>query len=85
MRTDRQNGSMNLSSTVGGVLIGLIVGFPAGVLFASARRGWADVGTAKRTVPTARKAARARTREALVLGFLLAIFGAVAIGIARGH
>ncbi len=76
---------MSLSSTVGGVLTGLVVGFPAGVLFAMARRGWTDVANAKKAVPTARKTAVSRTGEALVLGVLLAIVGAVAIGIARGR
>jgi hypothetical protein len=76
---------MNVSATVAGVLIGLVIGFPAGVLFAVARRGWNDVGTAKRAIPTARRNARARTREALILGLLLAVVGAVAVGIARGH
>ncbi len=76
---------MSVSATVAGVLVGLVVGFPAGVLFAVARRGWTDVGAAKRAVPTARRTARARTREALVLGFLLAVVGAVAVGITRGR
>jgi hypothetical protein len=76
---------MTITATVAGVLIGLVVGFPAGVLFSAMRRGWSDVGTAKRAVPTARRHARARTREALVLGLLLFIAGAVAVGIARGR
>jgi hypothetical protein len=76
---------MIITSTVAGVLIGLVIGFPAGLLFAVARRGWTDVGAAKRAIPTARRNARARTREALLLGLLLFIVGAVAIGIARGR
>ena len=82
---DLDNERMVLSATVTGVLIGIVVGFPAGVLFSAMRRGWSDVGTAKRAVPTARRHARARTREALILGLLLFIVGAVAIGIARGR
>jgi len=81
---DHDNGSMTITATLAGVLIGLVVGFPAGVLFSAMRRGWSDVGTAKRAIPTARRHARARTREALVLGLLLFIAGVVAIGIARG-
>lgn len=76
---------MSVTSTVAGVLIGLVVGFPAGVLYAVARRGWTDLAGAKKAVPTARKTAYNRTREALLLGGLLAIVGAVAIGIARGR
>jgi hypothetical protein len=76
---------MSVSSTVLGVLIGLVVGFPAGMLYAAARRGWTDVRTAKRAIPTARRTARARTREALILGLLLFVAGAVAVGIARGR
>jgi hypothetical protein len=82
---DHDNGSMTITSTLAGVLIGLVVGFPAGVLFAVARRGWNDVGAAKRAVPTARKTAFKRTREALFLGLLLFVAGAVAIGIYRGR
>jgi hypothetical protein len=82
---DHDNGSMTITATFAGVLIGLVVGFPAGVLFSAMRRGWSDVGTAKRAIPTARRHARARTKEALVLGLLLFIVGAVAIGIARGR
>jgi len=82
---DRDNGSMTITSTLAGVLIGLVVGFPAGVLYAVARRGWTDVGAAKKAVPTARKTAFKRTREALFLGLLLFIVGAVAIGIYRGR
>jgi hypothetical protein len=83
-RIDEDNSPMSVSSTVAGVLIGLVVGFPAGMLFAIARRGWTDLTGAKKAVPTARKVAFTRTREAVILGALLAVVGAVAIGIARG-
>jgi len=66
-----------------GVLIGIVVGFPGGVLYAVARRGWTDLAGAKKAVPTARKTAFNRTREGLILGFALAVVGAVAIGLAR--
>ena len=75
--------AMSVSPLVTGVLIGIVVGFPAGVLYAVARRGWTDVAGAKKAVPGARKVAMTRTREALVLGFALAVVGAVAIGLAR--
>jgi hypothetical protein len=84
-RIDHDNGSMTITATLAGVLIGLVVGFPAGVLFSVARRGWTDVGAAKRAIPTARRTSFKRTREALFLGLLLFIVGAVAIGIARGR
>jgi hypothetical protein len=82
---DLDNKRMVISATVTGVLIGIVVGFPAGVLYAVARRGWTDHTAAKKAVPTARRVAFRRTREALILGVLLAVVGAVAIGIARGR
>jgi hypothetical protein len=69
-----------MAATVVGLLIGLVCGVPAGMLVAGARRGWADVATAKRAVPKARKGARAKTVEALFLGFLLMIALALALG-----
>ena len=74
-----------VSATVGGVLVGLVAGFPAGMLFVTVKRAWADVNTAKAAVPKARKGAWGRTREALLLGFFLAIGVALAIGAARGN
>lgn len=74
---------MSVSPLVTGVLIGVVVGFPGGMLYAKMRRGWTDVAGAKKAVPGARKVALTRTREALILGFALAVAGAVAIGLAR--
>jgi hypothetical protein len=85
LRVDHHNDPMNVTSTITGVLIGLVVGFPGGMLYSAARRGWADLATAKKGIPVARKNAFVRTREAVILGVLLAIVGAVAIGIARGR
>ena len=56
-----------------------MVGFGAGVLYAVARRAWADLGTVKRAVGTTNRAAWLRTRELIVLGFLLAIAAALAL------
>ena len=70
--------------TLVGILIGLVCGVPAGMLVSNFRRSWADVGTAKKAVPTARKGAWSRTREAFLLCFLLMIAVALAIG-ARTH
>jgi hypothetical protein len=73
----------HLSPAVIGVLIGLIVGFPAGALYASARRSWSDLSGARKAIPIARKTAWTRTRQAVVLGFALAVVAAIGIGIAR--
>jgi hypothetical protein len=74
-----------VSATVGGVLVGLVAGFPAGMLFISMKRAWSDVSTAKAAVPKARQGAWGRTREALLLGFLLAVGVALAIGASRAN
>ena len=74
-----------VSATLGGVLVGLVAGFPAGMLFVSVRRAWTDVTTAKAAVPKARKGAWGRTREALLLTFFLAIGVALAIGAVRNQ
>ena len=72
------------AAMIGGLLVGLVCGVPAGMLVANVRRGWVDVGAAKKAVPVARKGAWGRTREAFLLGFLLVIAVALAIG-ARTH
>ena len=46
----------SVSTMVGGVLVGLVAGFPAGILFVTLRKAWADVGSAKKAVPKARRA-----------------------------
>jgi hypothetical protein len=76
---------MKASPIVVGVLIGIVVGFPGGMLFAAARRSWTDFFVARKAIPVVRKTALLRTREALILGLLLAIAGAVAIGVARAR
>ena len=62
-----------VSPIVSGVLIGLVAGFPGGMLFARVRRGWSDVSSAKAGVPKARKTAWTLTRQAIILGLLLAL------------
>jgi hypothetical protein len=74
---------MNASPIIVGVLVGIVVGFPGGVLYANVRRAWTDLSGARKAVPGARKIALSRTREALILGVLLAITLGVAIGLAR--
>jgi hypothetical protein len=71
------------SATVGGVLIGLVAGFPAGIIFVALRKAWADVGTAKKAVPKARRGAWGRTREAAILTFLLMLGVVLGIGAIR--
>jgi len=74
---------MNASPTIVGVLIGIVVGFPGGMLYATARRAWTDLSGARKAIPVARTIAFTRAREALILGVLLAIATGVAIGLAR--
>ena len=66
--------------TMPGILVGVTTGFGAGVLFAVARRAWKDHATISRAAGPAAKAAWRRTMEMLVLGFLLAVVVAYAIG-----
>ncbi len=68
------------AAMIGGLLVGLVCGVPAGMLVANVRRSWADVGVAKKAVPVARKGAWGRTREAFLLTFLLFVAVALAIG-----
>jgi hypothetical protein len=73
----------SVSTTIGGVLLGLVAGFPAGIIFVKLRKAWADVGSAKTAVPKARRGAWKWTREAFLLTFLLAIAVAAGIGALR--
>jgi hypothetical protein len=66
--------------TMPGVLVGVTTGFGAGVLFAVARRAWKDHATISRAAGPAARTAWKRTIEMLILGFLLAVVAAYAIG-----
>jgi ABC-type dipeptide/oligopeptide/nickel transport system permease component len=79
----RDNSGMQVTPVVTGVLIGIVVGFPAGMLYAVARRSWKDHNTTKAGMPGLRKAAFARSREFVVFGFLLAVAAAIGIGATR--
>jgi len=46
---------MEASPIIVGVLIGIAVGFPGGVLYASARRAWTDLSGARKAIPVARR------------------------------
>jgi hypothetical protein len=71
--------------TLAGVLVGLVGGFAGGWLYAVMRRAWRDVGAAQRGAAGAKRAAWGRTGEALVLGFLLTVAVAYALGTANGR
>ena len=66
--------------TLGGFIAGAIVGMGVGWLWATFRRGWRDLGTAKRTAATAGRNAWLNTRHLVFLGFLLAVVAALALG-----
>jgi uncharacterized membrane protein len=66
--------------TLAGVLVGLVAGFGAGILYSVMRRAWKDVGTAQGAVPKLKKSAWGRSGEALFLGFLLVVAVAYALG-----
>jgi hypothetical protein len=68
-----------------GFLIGLVAGFPGGMLFARVRRGWSDVSSAKAGVPKARRSAWTVTRQAIILGLLLALAAAAMLGAHRNR
>ncbi|MFI5906034.1 hypothetical protein [Dactylosporangium sp. NPDC051541] len=66
--------------TLGGFLLGGLVGFGFGFLYAMARRAWRSVAGAKELAGEARSSAWARTGELVILGFFLAVFAALALG-----
>jgi len=66
--------------TLPGVLIGAVVGLPAGILYATFRRAWRDVSSYQKSTDNATRNAWKRTADMLVLGFLLAVAVAYALG-----
>ncbi len=66
--------------TLGGFLIGAVVGFGGGVLYSMARRAWNDVTGARKTADAANQIAWRRTGELILLGFFLAVIAALALG-----
>jgi hypothetical protein len=73
----------SVSPIVAGIFVGLILAFPAGILFAKLRKGWGDVRSAKAGVPKARKTAWKATGQALLVGGLLVAVGVGLIGAHR--
>ncbi|GAA3290264.1 hypothetical protein GCM10020218_060580 [Dactylosporangium vinaceum] len=65
---------------MGGFLLGGLVGFGFGFLYAMARRAWASHASARELASGAGKSAWARTGELIVLGFFLAVFAALVLG-----
>lgn len=66
--------------TLAGVLIGIVVGFPGGVLFQVVRAAWKGHASLAQATEGARKSAWRRTFEFALLGFLLLVFAAYALG-----
>jgi NhaP-type Na+/H+ or K+/H+ antiporter len=66
--------------TVGGFVVGLIVGMGVGWLWATFRQGWRAVSGSKKLVATAQRGAWLQTRHLIGLGFLLAVVAALALG-----
>jgi hypothetical protein len=66
--------------TLGGLLTGAMVGFGIGWLFAVFRRAWRDLSGAQKATAAVGRTAWRRTGEMLVLGFLLLVVAALALG-----
>ena len=66
--------------TLGGFLVGGVVGFGLGFLYSVARRAWRDLSAVKSAAGGAGRAAWSRTGELIILGFFLAVFAALALG-----
>jgi ABC-type dipeptide/oligopeptide/nickel transport system permease component len=66
--------------TLPGVLVGAVVAFPAGMLYAIFRRAWRDVASYQKSTDNATKNAWKRTADVFVLGFLLLVAVAYALG-----
>ena len=66
--------------TLPGVLVGAVFAFPAGMLYATFRRAWRDVSTYQKSTQNATNNAWKRTADLIVLGLLLAICAAYALG-----
>jgi protein-S-isoprenylcysteine O-methyltransferase Ste14 len=65
---------------LGGFLAGAAIGFGLGWLFALFRNSWNGVTAMKRGTDAATKGAWRRTRELVLLGFLLLVAAAMALG-----
>jgi ABC-type antimicrobial peptide transport system permease subunit len=66
--------------TLGGILTGLVFGFPAGVLFAAVRAAWGDHKSARDKAVAAGRMKWRLSGQGLLLAFLLAVGVALALG-----
>ena len=66
--------------TLGGFVAGLIVGLGIGWLWAFFRQAWRAASGTKKLAETAQRNAWLNTRHLLILGFLLAVVAALALG-----
>jgi NhaP-type Na+/H+ or K+/H+ antiporter len=66
--------------TVGGFVVGLVVGMGVGWLWATFRQGWRAASGSKKLAASAQKGAWLQTRHLIGLGFLLAVIAALALG-----
>lgn len=72
--------------TLGGILAGLVLGFPAGALWAAVRAAWGDHKGARDKATAAGRAKWRLSRQGLFLAFLLAVGVALALGgVAEGR
>lgn len=71
--------------TLGGLLAGVVLGFPAGVLFTLVRAAWNDHTGARAKAAEAGRTKWRLPGQGLLLGFLLAVAAALTLGgIAEG-
>jgi hypothetical protein len=66
--------------TLAGVLVGVVVGFPGGVLFQFARSAWKGKAGLQKATAEAGSVAWRRTLELIFLGFLLLAVAAFMLG-----
>jgi hypothetical protein len=77
---------MQRGVTMAGVLLGLVIGLPAGVAFAVARRAWRDLTKTKALLPGMRRDAWGFTRAAAVwMVGVAVVVGALAAWLANGE
>jgi hypothetical protein len=66
--------------TLAGVLVGVVVGFPGGILFQYFRSAWQGHAAMQKATAAAGRAAWRRTFEFIFLGFLLLTVAAYMLG-----
>ena len=66
--------------TLGGLLAGVVLGFPAGVLFQLARSAWKSHASYRASADAAGRVKWRLSGQAVVLGFLLLVAAALTLG-----